>query len=137
MATDPKVPVAPASGGHRPTLTLIVVLLGMLTLPMAMSGTTVALPRIGADLDASGASLQWVVVGYFLAASSFMLVAGSLGALSGRRRVLTLGAALYPAGPLASALAQHILLLDAARLLSGIGAAGVMASGGSLLAATF
>ncbi|MCQ4214159.1 MFS transporter [Streptomyces longispororuber] len=137
MATESQGPAAREVGGGRPTLTLIVVLLGMLTLPMAMSGTTVALPRIGADLDASGAALQWVVVGYFLAASSFMLVAGSLGDLYGRRRILTAGAAIYTAGTLASALAQHILLLDAARLLSGVGAAGVMASGGSLLAATF
>jgi predicted MFS family arabinose efflux permease len=137
MATEPKASAAREPGGTRPLPTLIVVLLGMLTLPMAMSGTTVALPRIGADLDASGTALQWVVVGYFLAASSCMLVAGSLGDLHGRRRVLTLGAAVYTAGTLASALAPHVLLLDAARVLSGIGAAGVMASGGSLLAATF
>ncbi|MET8475597.1 MFS transporter [Streptomyces sp. NPDC006422] len=137
MATEPQASAAREVGGSRSTFTLLVVLLGMLTLPMAMSGTTVALPRIGADLDASGAALQWVVVGYFLAASSFMLVAGSLGDLYGRRRILTAGAALYTAGTLASALAQNILLLDAARILSGIGAAGVMASGSSLLAATF
>ncbi|MFE6893332.1 MFS transporter [Streptomyces sp. NPDC057694] len=137
MATEPPVRAARESGGSRPVSTLLVVLLGMLTLPMAMSGTTVALPRIGAALDASGAALQWVVVGYFLAASSCMLVAGSLGDLYGRRRILTAGAALYTAGTLASAGAPHILLLDAARLVSGIGAAGVMASGGSLLAATF
>ncbi|MET9495820.1 MFS transporter [Streptomyces sp. NPDC006552] len=137
MAHDPEGAPAPASGARRPTVTLLVVLLGMLTLPMAMSGTTVALPRIGADLDASGAPLQWVVVGYFLAASSFMLVAGALGDLYGRRRVLTLGAALYTAGTLASTLVPHILLLDATRLLSGIGAAGVMAGGGALLGATF
>ncbi|MFJ9180993.1 MFS transporter [Streptomyces sp. NPDC102360] len=137
MATEPQASAAREVGGSRSTFTLLVVLLGMLTLPMAMSGTTVALPRIGADLGASGATLQWVVVGYFLAASSFMLVAGSLGDLYGRRRILTAGAALYTAGTLASALAQNILLLDAARILSGIGAAGVMASGSSLLAATF
>ena len=124
MATEPQASAAREVGGSRSTFTLLVVLLGMLTLPMAMSGTTVALPRIGADLDASGAALQWVVVGYFLAASSFMLVAGSLGDLYGRRRILTAGAALYTAGTLASALAQNILLLDAARILSGIGAAG-------------
>ncbi|NEB76836.1 MFS transporter [Streptomyces sp. SID14478] len=137
MATASQDSAARAVGGSRPTSTLLVVLLGMLTLPMAMSGTTVALPRIGADLGAAGATLQWVVVGYFLAASSLMLVAGSLGDLYGRRRILTLGAALYTAGTLASALAPSILVLDAARILSGVGAAGVMASGGSLLAATF
>ncbi|MZD08368.1 MFS transporter [Streptomyces sp. SID5785] len=137
MATEPQASAAREVGGSRPTFTLLVVLLGMLTLPMAMSGTTVALPRIGADLDASGAALQWVVVGYFLAASSCMLVAGSLGDLHGRRRVLTAGAVVYTAATLASALAQSVLFLDAARIVSGIGAAGVMASGGSLLAATF
>ncbi|WP_447038784.1 MFS transporter [Streptomyces sp. DSM 118878] len=137
MPTE-SAPQAPqATRRARPALTLAVVLLGMLTLPMAMSGTTVALPRIGSDLDASGAALQWVVVGYFLAASSFMLVAGSLGDIHGRRRVLAAGATLYSASTLASAFAHHILLLDAARLLSGVGAAGVMASGGSLIAATF
>lgn len=135
--TAPQAPHPRPDGRARPALTLLVVLLGMFTLPMAMSGTTVALPRIGSDLDASGAALQWVVVGYFLAASSVMLVAGSLGDIFGRRRVLTAGAALYSAGTLASASAHHILLLDTARLLSGVGAAGVMASGGSLLAATF
>ncbi|GAA2069927.1 MFS transporter [Actinomadura alba] len=118
-------------------MTLVAVLLGFLTLPMLMSGTTVALPRIGADLNASGASLQWVVVGYFLAASSLMLVAGSLGDLFGRRRIFAAGAAVYTAGALASAVAPGILLLDAARTLSGVGAAGVMAGGGAILGATF
>ncbi|RII13535.1 Multidrug resistance protein stp [Streptomyces sp. YIM 130001] len=133
MTTEPDTPPP----GGRPTLTLAVVLLGLLTLPMAMSGTSVALPRIGADLDASGAALNWVVAGYFLAASSFMLVAGSLGDLFGRRRLFASGAAVYTLGTLGSAAAQHIVVLDAARVVCGIGAAGVMASGGSLLAVTF
>lgn len=118
-------------------MTLAAVLLGFLTLPMLMSGTSVALPRIGADLNASGASLQWVVIGYFLTASSTMLVAGSLGDLFGRRRVFAAGAVVYTAGALTSAIASDILLLDAARTLSGVGAAGVMACGGAILGATF
>ncbi|MEQ4722441.1 MFS transporter [Nonomuraea sp. B19D2] len=122
--------------GH-PAVTLATVLLGFLVLPMLMSGTTVALPRIGADLGASGAALQWVVIGYFLAAASVMLVAGSLGDLFGRRRVFAFGAVTYAAGALASATATDILLLDVARTLSGLGAAGVMAGGGAILGATF
>ncbi|ASO20367.1 Multidrug resistance protein stp [Actinoalloteichus hoggarensis] len=121
----------------RSTVTLLAVLLGFLTLPMLMSGTTVALPGIGLDLDASGAALQWVVVGYFLGAASLMLVAGSLGDRFGRRRVFAAGAAVYAAGALTSALAPGILVLDAARTLSGLGAAGVMACGGAILGATF
>ncbi|MFI7441821.1 MFS transporter [Nonomuraea indica] len=125
----------PVSG--RPAPTLAVVLAGMLTLSMSMSGTNVALPDIGADLRASGAALQWVVTGYFLTASSFMLIAGSLGDLFGRRRVYRAGLGLFVAGLALSALAPGIWLLDAARAAAGLGAAGVMASGGALLAATF
>lgn len=121
----------------RPLVTLLIVLLGYLTLPMAMSGTTIALPEIGRDLNASGASLQWVVTGYFLTASAFMLVAGSLGDLFGRRKVYATGAAVYTAGTLVASTAQSILVLDAARTLAGLGAAGVMAGGGAILASTF
>lgn len=121
----------------RPALTLAAVLLGFLALPMLMSGTTVALPQIGEDLHAAGGGLQWVVVGYFLAATSLMLVAGSLADVFGRRRLFAVGAAVFTAGALGSAAAGHIVLLDAARTLSGAGAAGVMASGAAILGAEF
>lgn len=121
----------------RPGLALAVVLFGYLVLPMAMSGTTVAVPRIGADLGASGPALQWIVTGYFLAASSFMLVAGSLGDLFGRRRLYRIGAFVYLAGSFAAAAAPSIVVLDAARILTGLGGAGVMAGGGAILATTF
>lgn len=130
-------PVPVPAGRAAYAATLAVVLFGYLVLPMSMSGATVAVRRIGTDLDASGASLQWVVTGYFLAASSFMLVTGSLGDLFGRRRVYRLGAVVYGAGSLAAAFAPNILLLDAARTVTGVGAAGVMAGGGAILATTF
>jgi EmrB/QacA subfamily drug resistance transporter len=128
----------PDSGGRvRAALTLGSVLLGYLIVPMAMSGTSVALPRIAADLGGSGGALQWVVTGYFLAASCLMLIAGSLGDLFGRRRIFAVGAVLYVVSTAASAFAPHVLVLDAARTLSGVGAAGVMAGGGAILGSTF
>ncbi|GAA2082977.1 MFS transporter [Kitasatospora saccharophila] len=123
--------------GGRRALTLGVVLLGMLTLAMSMSGTTVALSDIGAELGASGPALQWVVTGYFLTASSFMLVFGALGDLFGRRRTYRAGAAVFAVGLGLSALAPGAWFLDAARALAGLGAAGVMSGGGALLASAF
>ncbi|MFD5099461.1 MFS transporter [Streptomyces albidochromogenes] len=140
IRTAPRTTPPPAPRPPRPRrarATLLIVLLGYLTLPMSMSGTTIALPEIGRDLDASGASLQWVVTGYFLTASAFMLVAGSLGDLFGRRKVYASGAALYTAGTFVASTAQSVLVLDAARTLSGVGAAGVMAGGGAILATAF
>lgn len=121
------------SGG--PALTIAAVLLGVLVVPMGMSGTSAALPRIGADLGGSG--LQWVITGYFLAASCLMLVAGSLGDLLGRRLVLRIGAASYAASCLLAALAPSMAWLNIARGASGVGAAAIMASGAALLGATF
>ncbi|WP_175986202.1 MFS transporter [Microbacterium tenebrionis] len=112
-------------------------LLGFLALPMSMSGAGVAVPRIGSDLDASGPAAQWVVTAYFLTASSFMLVAGSLGDAIGRRRIYRAGAIAYTLGCVGAALAPNIAVLLAARVLTGLGAAGVMAGGGAILGATF
>ena len=48
----------------------------------------VALPRLGADLDAGFGGLQWVVNAYTLTLAAFILLGGSLGDHYGRRRDL-------------------------------------------------
>ncbi len=61
---------------------------------MAMLDSTIvniALPSIGAELEASVAGLQWILDGYLLALASLILIAGSLGDRYGRRRVFTFG----------------------------------------------
>ncbi|WP_329240825.1 MFS transporter [Actinoallomurus sp. NBC_01490] len=120
-----------------PPVTAVTVLLGVLALAMSIAGTAVAVPRIGDDLEVSGPALQWVVAGYNLTFAACTLVCGSLADLFGRRRVFTLGAALFTVAALAGAVANGIWLLDAARLLAGAGAAGMMAAGGAILASTF
>ncbi|MFD7058960.1 MFS transporter [Streptomyces sp. NPDC059906] len=123
--------------GSSPVMTLVVVLLGVLVVPMSISGAAVALPDIGKDLDTSGAPLMWVVNVYNLLFAAVTLVAGSLSDLFGRRRVFVIGGGLFALGSLVSALAPHILLLDLSRAVAGVGAAGVLASSGAILATTF
>ncbi|MFG3138047.1 MFS transporter [Streptomyces sp. NPDC048211] len=121
----------------RPAITLAVVLLAFASVPMSISGAAVALPGIGDDLHAAGAPLQWVMNAYNLTFASFMLVAGSAADRVGRRRIFVTGAAVFAVGSIAAALSTGIELLGLARALSGIGAAGVFASGGAILATTF
>lgn len=123
--------------GPREAWTLAVVLLGFFVLPMSMSGAGVAVPRIATELHTAGTAAQWVVTAYFLTASAFMLIAGSLGDTIGRRLIYRIGAIAYTLGNLAAALAPTIETLLAARVLTGLGAAGVMAGGGAILGATF
>ncbi|MFF5437820.1 MFS transporter [Streptomyces achromogenes] len=126
-----------SAGRSRPAITLAVVLLAFATVPMSISGAAVALPGIGEDLHTAGAPLQWVMNAYNLTFASFMLVAGSAADLVGRRRAFATGSAVFAVGSLAAAVAPGVVLLDLARALSGIGAAGVFASGGAILATAF
>ena len=64
---------------------------------------TIALRRIGTDLDATMGDLQWVVNGYLLALASLILVAGSLGDRLGRRRLYLFGIGWFAVASLACA----------------------------------
>ena len=90
----------------------------------------VALPRLGADLDADFAGLQWVVNGYTLTLAAFILLGGSLGDRLGRRRVFTIGAVWFTVASILCGLAPSVEVLVVARLLQGFG--GALLTPGSL-----
>lgn len=128
---------APVHNRTRPGITLAAVCLAVLVLPASLTGTSVALPQIGTELGADLAPLQWVVNSYNLAFACFMLAFGSLADIVGRRKVFALGAGLFIAATLVSAVTSDIILLDVARALAGVGAAAVMTAGCAILATTF
>ncbi|MDC5696497.1 MFS transporter [Intrasporangium calvum] len=97
-----------------------------------LDGTVVnvALVRIGAELDASLADLQWITNGYLLALASLILLGGSLGDRFGRRKVFVIGVVWFALASLACGLSQSAGQLIAARLLQGVG--GALLTPGSL-----
>jgi EmrB/QacA subfamily drug resistance transporter len=97
----------------------------------------VALPSIRDDLNASFEDLQWVIDAYALTLASFMLTAGSLADLLGRRRVFVAGLALFTVASLLCGLSTTPAALDAARALQGVGGAAMFATSLALLATTF
>ncbi|MBM4794987.1 MFS transporter [Streptomyces sioyaensis] len=100
---------------------------------MAMLDSTVvnvALPRIGEDLNADLAVLQWTVTAYMLTLSSLILLGGALGDRFGRRRVFVIGVVWFAAASLLCGLAPHAGVLIAARALQGVG--GALLTPGSL-----
>ena len=110
--------------GTRPgTAVIAAVTLGSgLTL---LDGTVVnvALRTIGEDLGASLAELQWITNGYLLSLSALILLGGSLGDRFGRRRVFVIGTVWFASASLLCGIAPTPLVLIAARVLQGIGAA--------------
>lgn len=101
------------------------------SLPMFMATldnlvVTNALPVLAKDLSASIEQLQWFINAYALAFASFILMAVALGDRFGRRRVFIGGIMLFTAASILCALATTPEQLIAARVLQGIGGAGIM-----------
>jgi MFS transporter, DHA2 family, multidrug resistance protein len=93
----------------------------------------VALPTIAKEMQASPAASIWVVNAYQLAITILMLPLASLGEIVGYRRVYRIGLVVFTLASLGCALATSLPLLTAARVLQGIGAAGVLSVNGALV----
>ncbi|WP_274560933.1 MFS transporter [Streptomyces spiramyceticus] len=110
-----------------------VVLTTVLGSSMAMLDSTVvsvALPRIGKDLDADLAALQWTVNAYMLALAGLILLGGALGDRFGRRKIFVIGVVWFAVASLLCGLAPNAGILIVARALQGVG--GALLTPGSL-----
>ena len=83
----------------------------------------IALPSIRADLGAQVSGLEWTVNAYTLSFAVLLLTGSALGDRFGRRRMFTIGVAIFTAGSAAAALAPTIGTLVAARAVQGVGGA--------------
>ena len=82
-----------------------------------------ALPRMATDLTTTTTDLQWVISVYMLTLGAFMVPAGRLGDIFGRRRALLAGVALFGLASALCALAPSAAFVVAFRALQGVGAA--------------
>src|SRR3954451_20406588 len=91
----------PESASRRRWMALIVVCLAQLMMVVDMTIVNVALPVLQRDLRFSQAELTWVINAYLISYGSFLLMAGRLGDLVGRKRVFLSGVALFTAASVA------------------------------------
>ena len=117
---------------QRWTLAVVCAATAMLMLDIAVVNT--ALSRIAEDLQTGLNGLQWVVDAYTLALASVVLTAGALADRLGRRRLFTIGLAIFTVASGACALATDIVFLNSARAVQGVGAAIMFAVSLALLA---
>lgn len=125
----------PSAGGLRTSspagrLVLACAVLGSGMAMLDSTIVTVALPRIGADLDVPLSALQWTLNAYLLTLSGLILLGGSLGDRYGRRRVFFWGVMWFAVASVLCAIAPTATALIAARTLQGVG--GALLTPGSL-----
>ncbi|SFS16446.1 Sugar phosphate permease [Dyella sp. OK004] len=118
-------------------LVLASVCLAGLAMPLCFTGPAMALPAIGHALGSDPVMLSWVVNAFILAFGGFVMASGTLADQYGRKRIFTLGIALFTVMSLLLALAPNLLALDVLRALQGVAAALTMSSGAASLAQEF
>lgn len=119
MTSTPAAGASPAVP-RRAWQAMIVLLAGMF---MALLDTTivnVALPSIRTSLDASEATLSWIISGYALAFGLALIPAGRVGDRFGHKWVFFTGLALFTLASLACGLSQNDLQLIVARVVQGL-----------------
>jgi EmrB/QacA subfamily drug resistance transporter len=117
--------VVPADRTTTPSRWAALAVLCAGSLMIILDGTivSVALPAIQADLGFTPAGLAWTVNAYLVPLGGLLLLAGRLGDLYGRRRMLLAGLTLFVAASLLCGLAAGAGMLVAARFLQGVAAA--------------
>src|SRR2546423_9189928 len=100
---------------------LVVVCFGQLMIMLDSTIVNVALPYIQRDLGFSQAGLTWVVNGYLIAYGSFLLLAGRVGDLIGRRKVFLAGVFLFTVASVGTGLAPGADNFVIGRFLQGLG----------------
>jgi MFS family permease len=117
-------PVTPATEAVKSRWVLAAVSMALFCVQIDYFAMNLALPRMASDLHSGSATdLQWVISVYMLALGAFMVPAGRIGDIFGRRRALLAGVALFGVASVLCALAPSAGLLVAFRALQGLGAA--------------
>ncbi|MDO8979567.1 MAG: MFS transporter [Afipia sp.] len=121
--------LAPVTDGLPPERRRWAILAIFTALAMAALDTAIAniaLPAIAADLNTTPADVIWVVNVYQIAMVATLLPLAALGEIVGHQRIYFGGLLLFTLASLACALAWSLPSLLVARVLQGLGAAGVM-----------
>ena len=109
---------------RRRAMSALVIAISISVLDSAIAN--IALPAIAKELMVSPSASVWVVNAYQLAVTVSLLPLSSLGDIYGYRRVYLGGLVLFTLASIACGMSTSLPMLVGARMLQGVGAAGIM-----------
>ena len=114
--------MSPHSDRPHPTRSLLILSLGALAFALAQTMLIPALGELTHQLDTDASGIAWVLTGYLLAAAVATPIAGRLGDMFGKRRLLVASArASSRVGSVVAALGDSLGTVVAGRVLQGFG----------------
>ncbi|HEY8584751.1 MAG TPA: MFS transporter [Capillimicrobium sp.] len=108
------------AAARNPTPILVVLLLAGVSFALSQTMVVPALPALSEELGASPSATSWILTGYLLSASVATPLAGKLGDLFGKGRVLTGVLLLFALGSIVCATAGSIEQAIAGRVIQGV-----------------
>jgi DHA2 family multidrug resistance protein-like MFS transporter len=114
-------------------LAITTVVLGVTIAVLDGSIANLALPTIAQDMQASASEAIWIINSYQIAMAICLLPLASLGEVIGYRRIYLLGLGVFTLASLACAVGDSVLQLSLARVMQGVGAAGILSVNTALI----
>lgn len=122
---------------HVRSKILVTVCIALMAVIASVSGLNVAQPQLAIEFDASQNTILWMINIYTITLAALLLPLGAIGDRWGRRRMLLLGLVIFAVASAISGLASTSIVMLAARLMSGIGAAMIMPITLAVITSTF
>lgn len=116
---------------------LISVCLALMAVVASVSGLNVAQTQIALSFHAAQSTVLWIINSYTLTLAALLLPLGAVGDRWGRRPVLLTGLVVFGVASALSGVATNSLMMVAARLSAGVGAAMIMPVTLAIITSTF
>lgn len=101
---------------------LAIVMLGVFMSVLDAVALNIALPAITSHFEVAVADTQWVVTGYLLVQTCFLIICGKIAEKVGQAKLFTAGLVVFSLASLLCALSSDLSQLIAFRVLQGLGA---------------
>lgn len=111
--------------------------LGMFTNVADHGSVIVALPTIADHFLTDLPTVQWVVIGYALAISAFLMPMGRLGDIVGPKRVYLAGLTVFVIGSVLAGLSVNVWMLIGSKIFQGVGAGMTQGTGMAMILRAF
>jgi EmrB/QacA subfamily drug resistance transporter len=116
---------------------LVVATTASFIFPFMASTVNVALPSLGKELSLDTAALGWIATAYLLSSAALLVPFGRIADIYGRKRIFSLGVAIFTVSSLLAGMAGSVSMLISCRVFQGIGGAMLAGTGVALLTTVF
>ena len=113
------------------------VAIGLAMTVMDQSGLNIALPQVADYFEVDIPTIQWITLGYVLSTSVMLMPMGRLADIVGRKQVFVGGLVVFMCMAVVGGTSQGYLILIAAKLVQGAGAAAIQGNSMAMVTEAF